>query len=142
MEDSVREAKMKRMLLGLMLLMTATAASAEWTFVSDTGGDTDDYIQYVDRATIRKSGNFVKMWDLIDYKTVQTLAGESYLSEKVQNEYDCKEEKTRILAFTRFNRQMGNGKAFYNTSETSMKWRPISPGSIGEALWKIACGKK
>ena len=65
---------MKRLLLGLMLLMTAGAASAEWT----RAGSNDDFIYYVDRATIRPNGNFVKMWLLYDFKTVRTSVGHSY----------------------------------------------------------------
>ena len=67
---------MKRLLMGLMLAMTATAASAEWTRV-DNDDDDDALIVYVDRATIRRDGNLVKMWDLKDYKTVQAIAGKS-----------------------------------------------------------------
>ena len=133
---------MKQLLLGLMLLVTAGAASAEWTFVGDTGDGGDDFIHYVDRATIRRNGNLVKMWDLKNYKTVQKSADDSYLSTKEQWEYDCKEEKKRLLAFTWFDGQMGSGKVVYSDSETSMKWSPIQPESSGEALWKIACGKK
>jgi hypothetical protein len=81
------------------------------------------------------------MWDLKDYKTVQNYSGDSYLSDKGQMEYDCKEEKVRMLAISALSGQMGKGKAVYNNSDTS-KWSPISPGSVGEALWKIACGKK
>ena len=129
---------MKRLLLGLMVLMTAGTASAEWT---QSGGN-DQFIHYVDRATIRRNGNLVKMWDLADFKTVQkSAAGESYLSNKIQTEYDCKEEKSRSLAFTWFSGKMGSGKVVYSDSFPG-KWSPISPGSVGEALWKIACGKK
>ena len=138
MEDSVRETMMKQLLLGLMLLVTATAASAEWTRVDDT----DDYIQYVDRATIRRNGNLVKMWDSRDYKTVQTNVGYSYLSSKGQREYDCKEERTRLLAFLWFSGQMGSGKVVYSNSVTSMTWDPIAPGSVAVTLWTIACGKQ
>ena len=129
---------MKRLLLGLTLLMTATAASAEWTRVDSK----DEFISYVDRATIRRNGNFVKMWDLTDYKTVQkSAAGKSYLSDKGQQEYDCKEEKMRQLALQMFDGKMGQGKAVYSDNDT-VKWVPIAPGSIGEVLWKAACGKK
>ena len=41
---------MKRLLLGLMLLVTAGAVSAEWTAVSED----DEFIHYVDRTTIRR----------------------------------------------------------------------------------------
>ena len=129
---------MKRLLMGLMLVMTAGAASAEWTLV----GDNYLFFQYVDRATIRRNGNFVKMWDLSDYKTVQKAAGgESYLSGKTQWEFDCKDEKVRSLAFTWFGGQMGSGKVVYADGDVRGKWQPIEPGSVGETQWKIACGK-
>ena len=123
-----------------MLLVTAGAASAEWTFVSDTGGDTDDYIQYVDRATIRKSGNLVKMWGLRDYKTVQkAAAGDSYLSGNAQSKYDCKEEKLRLLALTIFDGRMGGGKVVYSDGNYKDEFEPIEHRSFGEAPWKVAC---
>ena len=128
---------MKRLLIGLMLLMTATAASAEWTRV----GDTDEHIQFVDRATIRRNSNLVKMWDLAAYKTVRDTVGHPYWSRNNQREYDCKEEQVRTLAFTVFVGKMGDGKVVFTHSETE-KWDPISPESVGETLWKIACGKK
>ena len=128
---------MKRLLVGLMLLVTAGAASAEWT----RAGDNDEFIQYVDKATIRRNGNLVKMWELMDYKTVQTVSGISYFSDKLQSEYDCKEEKSRILALNTFDGKMGNGKVVYLNSDPG-KWSPISPGSFNEILWKIACRKK
>ena len=131
---------MKRLLMGMMLLSVSGAASAEWT----QSGESDNYILYVDRATIRRNGNFVKMWSLQNFKTVQKSAagGESYLSVKEQSEYDCKEEKWRLLAFTWFDGKMGNGKVVVSDSDFRDKWSPVGPESIGEILWKIACGKQ
>ena len=126
-----------KLLLGLMLLLPATAARAEWTDV----GESDRFITYVDSATIRRNGNFVKMWDLMDYKTMQTVADVSFLSSKTQQEYDCKEERSRLLAFSWFSGQMGNGNVVLSDSEPD-KWKPIQPESFGEIKWKIACGKK
>ena len=128
---------MNRLLLGLMLLLTATAVRAEWSPASDN----DQFIQYVDTATIRRNGNLVKMWDLVDFKTVQTVSGVFYFSDKSQREYDCKEERSRTLAFAWFDGKMGYGKVVYSDNDISMKWAPIQPESTGEALWKIACGK-
>ena len=128
---------MKRLLMGLLLVVTAGAASAEWTRV----GATDGYFVYVDRATIRRNGNLVKMWDLRDYKTLRTVAGDSYLSSKTQWEFDCKEERLRVLAFSWYSGQMGHGIGIFSNSDTQ-KWEPTTPESMGEILWKIACGKK
>ena len=129
---------MKRLLMGTMLLATAGAASADWT----VAGDNDQFSLYVDRATIRRNGNLVKMWDLVDFKTVQTgPGGESYLSSKTQEQYDCKEERSRQIAFTWFDGKMGSGKVVVSDSDPG-KWKPIAPESVAAALWKIACGKK
>ena len=130
---------MKRLLLGLMLLVTASAASAVWT----QSGYNETSIQYVDRATILRNGNLVKMWDLADYKTERkSAAGHSYLSSKSQLEYDCKEEKMRLLALTLFDGQMGRGKAVYSNGNIKDEWEPIVKGSVGEARWETACGKQ
>ena len=126
-----------KLLLGLMLLMTAGAASAEWM----RSGDNDEHIQYVDRATIRRNGNFVKMWSLADFKKVKVTGGKSNLSLRSQQEYDCKEERIRTLAITTFSGQMGSGTVNYFDSDTE-KWIPVPPRSIAETMWKIACGKK
>ena len=127
----------KRLLMGLILVMTATAAMAEWTRVDSS----DEFILYVDRATIIRNGHLVKMWGLSDFKRVQTVSGYSYLSEKTELEIDCKEVRLRMVAFTWFDEQMGNGKVV-NLSGGGGKWDPIHPDSIGETLWEIACGKK
>jgi hypothetical protein len=128
---------MKRLLLALLLLMTATGASAEWTVV----GENDRLIQYIDLRTIRKNGNLVKMWDLTNYKTVQTVSGLSFFSAIGQSEYDCKEELKRGLALGWFSEAMGNGQVVSSTSAVST-WGPFRPGSTVEALWKIACDKR
>ena len=126
----------KRLLLGLILLVTATVASAEWTVAERD----DELILYVDKATIRRNGNLVRMWDMTDYKTLQkSAAGNPFLSVKTQREYDCKEEKMRLLAFTQFNRQMGQGNVVYSNGNYKDEFEPIEPRSFGEALWKVAC---
>jgi len=53
---------MKRLLMGLVLLVTAGSASAEWTSV----GENDEFILYVDGVTNRRNDNLVMMWTLFD----------------------------------------------------------------------------
>jgi hypothetical protein len=81
------------------------------------------------------------MWQLYDYKTVQTVAGDSLLSFKRYNEYDCTEARTRMLAYTWFSGNMGSGHVVYSTPD-EQQWEPVVPRSINQALWKVACSKK
>ena len=124
----------------IMFLMLSSGHSyAEWVLVS--GDDAAGLAVYVDPATIRRNGNLAKMWQLYDYKTVQTVAGDSLLSMKRFNEYDCMEERTRMLGYTWFAGNMGSGNVVYSTTE-QQPWELVVPRSINRSLWKVACNKK
>lgn len=119
-----------------VLVSQSNSAFAEWVKF----GDADDSTYYMDLDTIRRKGHQVKLWILIDYKTVQIKAGVSFLSTKVQKEYDCPEEQTRLLAFVRMLGNMGNGTAAQVETVPS-GWLPVVPGTADEILWKTACDR-
>jgi len=130
---------MKRLIVMTLLVLSSSPAYAEWIKVSDS--DEAGMTVYVDPTTIRRNSNLVKMWQFYDYKTVQTVAGIGFLTVKEQWEFDCAEERRRVLALTEFSGNMGSGTVVYTNSEVG-KWQPVAPSSIGQLLWKFACGKK
>lgn len=128
---------MKALLLVPLVVMSGNAA-AEWVSVS--AGDKATI--YADPATVRRNGNMVKMWTLVDYKQAQRLTdAKPFLSTKAQDEYDCKEEQRRLVYITDFSEHMGNGEVGVSTHGDG-EWTPVTPGSVTEVLWKLACGKK
>lgn len=131
---------MTRLVLIALILISSAPAYAEWVSVSSSeslGG----YTAYLDPGTIRRKGHLVKMWGLYDFKTIQTLAGKSHLSLKMQHEYDCTKERSRGLAHTFFSGNMGKGNVVSTDSHES-NWNPLEPESIAQGLWELACGKK
>jgi Surface-adhesin protein E len=122
-----------------VLLLSVGPAYGEWVEV--TANETEGMTVYADLNTVSRKGDLVKMWALFDFKTTHALAGISYLSSKNQYEFDCVEERRRILAFWEFSDQMGYGKAVYNNTDEG-NWTPLPPGSIGHALWTVACEKQ
>jgi hypothetical protein len=129
---------MKRLLLFTLLVLSSEPAYAEWVKVGD--GDEAGRTVYVDPATIRRNSNLVKMWQFYDYKTVQTVGGVRFLSIKEQWEFDCAEERSRVLALKEFSGNMGSGTVVYTNSQVG-KWIPVMPGSIGRTVWAVACTK-
>ena len=130
--------------LGFCLLTTHLVLSpepvyAEWLLVS--GDDAAGLTVYVDPGTIRQKGNIAKMWQLYDYKTVQRVAGDSLLSMKRFNEYDCSERLTRMLGYTWFSGNMGSGGVVFSTTEVQ-PWEPVGSRTINHTLWQVACSKK
>jgi len=126
----------KQMAVLIPLLAASGNATAEWVNVASYNSIT----LYVDSTTIRKKGNMVKMWSLLDLNKSDTLEGQSYKSIKTQNEFDCKEELNRMLYNSYHTGNMGNGKAFAINSNLG-EMMPVPPNSGNMILWKIACGK-
>ena len=87
---------MTRLFMVTLVLLMTGPVYAEWVKVSD--GDEAGKTIYVNPATIRRNSNLVKMWQLYDYKTVQTIGGIRFLTAEEQWEFDCAEERGRVLA--------------------------------------------
>ena len=81
------------------------------------------------------------MWELYDHKTRGTEDGYSFFSFKNRNEYGCAEERLRTLAVIYYSGSMGNGMLVSRNSDQG-KCKRVPPGSVGEALRKVACDKK
>ena len=130
-------------LLITLLLLSTVPAYAEWIAVER------DYLSpglqtvYIDPDSIRREGNVVTMWQLIDFKWMQgnPRGPTRYLSTKTQKQYDCADKRLRLLAFTEFSRGMGSGipRDGYVDKDN---WLPVEAESMSDALWEVACGKE
>jgi len=125
---------MTRLLLITLLVLSSGPAYAEWVSI----GTTDKVILYIDLDTIRRKGDRVRLWHLHDFKTVETVNGDSILSIKMQSEIECLEERIRMLAGHSFSSNMGGGEVVYSDTDEK-KWEPIVPDSSNQALWKVVC---
>jgi len=115
-----------------LLMLIASPAWAEWVEV--TRGVNGNVI-YIDPATIRKEGNRRKFWGITDLSKVGT-SGE--LSRKYRKEYDCKDERSRILTITIYSQAMGDGDV-KGTDNIVSEWQEIAPETLDEAVLKRVC---
>jgi hypothetical protein len=128
---------MRKAILMMLLALVSSSAAAEWVAV----GGNEVSNTYVDPVTVLKTGDKVKMWHLVDFNTVQVKAtGKRYMSEKLQYQYDCKEERARMLNFLSHSGNMGGG-VMVEGDWHPQKWEPLAPGSAVDYLRKIACEK-
>jgi hypothetical protein len=128
---------MRRVILMMLLAGMSRSAAAEWVKVANIPNMT----AYADPATIRKTGNTVQILTLYDYTTAQfTGSNKSYLSSKGQSEYDCAKMRKRTISVSGHSEKMAEGEVIAIGSVPG-EWEPVSPRSLGEALWHFACGK-
>ena len=147
---------MRNIILMLMLAGVSSNAMAEWVKIVsiDSRVSPESQTAFVDPATVHKNGNLVNMWVLVDHQTgfskglekrldkiFHTSKGRITKSWKVQDEFECRDRKLRMLSYTGYAEHMGNGAIVPNNVYTG-RWEPVIPGSIGAALWGFACGKK
>ncbi|OGA31929.1 MAG: hypothetical protein A3G80_01870 [Betaproteobacteria bacterium RIFCSPLOWO2_12_FULL_62_13b] len=121
----------------MLLAVVSSSASAAWVEL----GSNDYSTYYVDATSIRRDGDTVKMWSLLDFRKARTFEKLPYMSLKAQGEYDCKREQLRVFSGTRQSENMGEGDAVSRISEPS-EWSAVAPGGIGQAFWKFACEKR
>ena len=79
----------------------------------------------------------------MDYKVVQIFKGDDtrFLSMTMQEEYDCKEDTSKLLTLNEYSKNMGAGEVVYVSGAAHGEPIPVAPGSRGESKFKVACGK-
>jgi hypothetical protein len=120
----------------------ATAATAGATWVNSCSNSGKAMNIYVAKSTIQRSDNLIRMWDMMDFKTVQEAGGVRFLSAKTHHEFDCKGRRMRMLSTTGFSGQMGKGSvvAFDNSQ---FPWESLAPGDLADVCFlKAACEQK
>ena len=130
-------------LLTIFLFVNSLPAYAEWVAVEK------DYLLpglqtvYVDPESIRREGDLVTIWQLIDFKWMQgnPRGPQRFLSTKTQKQFDCADKRVRLLAFTEFSWGMGTGMPRDGHVDKD-RWLPIEAESMNHALWEVACSNE
>jgi surface-adhesin protein E len=126
-----------------LLFLSNASAYAEWVAVEK------DYLLpglqtvYIDPDSIRREGNMVTMWQLIDFKWGQGngRGAHRFSSTESHKQFDCAEKRIRFLAFTEFSHHMGTGITANGYVDTG-NWLSVEPESINQALWEMVCGQE
>ncbi|NJD35363.1 MAG: hypothetical protein FIA96_11120 [Betaproteobacteria bacterium] len=116
-----------------LLALVAAPAWAEWVKMDET--DTGTY--YIDPSTIRKNGQFRKVWQVQDLKQ-RARGGE--MSQRVLWEFDCREKRFRFLSYSTHFEPKATGKTLVSEGDTD-DWDSVPPDSAAEAILKFVCAK-
>ena len=120
-----------RVILTLLLLVSAVQARADWEKV----GETDAFVAYIDPSTIRNTGQMRRVWALQDLKK-RHRNGE--LSRRLFREYDCSNEKFRLLAVSTHSGAMATKQTLVSL-DTPGEWRYMPPGTSAAMAYNRVC---
>ena len=98
------------------------------------------FVTYADRATIKTTLNMVRMSSVIDTEGPDDRRRFSWTDEW---DYHCQDNLLQPQRYTQYSGTMGTGDRMYSHTVPSLSSSlPVVPGSVGEKLWQIACGKE
>lgn len=118
-------------------ILSEPSASAEWHLLD---GNSNAKV-YIDRDSIRRTGDVVQAWVLDDLKAPHKRGLSTFLSVRALEEHDCSKERFRLVAIEQFAGNMGTGDSIYKKSGES-GWAPVPRGTMAQSVWKFVCGKK
>ena len=124
---------MKELLIAMFLIATSSAW-AEWVKI----GESDGVDNYMDPASINMDDNLRRVWQIYDFKQRDK---NSAMSIRVRMEYDCKQERSRVLSYSSHSEPMTSGTELRRGSGRDAPWEDLPPGSAGELILKRACAK-
>lgn len=118
------------------------ASSAELIKIAET----EEIAIYVNPASIQKNGDKATILTLADFKMPKnTKEGRPYLSTTNQEEFDCKENKERLLhILTSYSGNMGKGGIAVTNSGSNPipgEWSQVTSNTLEGAIFKVACGQ-
>ena len=130
-----------------LILITTLAACAsspissnvpvEWKYIARAADRSTT--MYIEGSSIRKLGDKISLWEMLDYEEGRQLRSKEVLSFKSLKEHDCKGKKYRGLSVIFYSKNMGKGAIVYSNNDTR-PWKNIIIGSTNEASFKYACG--
>jgi hypothetical protein len=97
------KSNLKKTILTLLLAAMSAGAMAEWVQYAET----EQIVYYIDAATIRRDGNFRKVWLVQDLKQRQKYGA---MSRRFLQEFDCKKERFRFLSISVHSGPMASGE--------------------------------
>ena len=123
----------------ILLAASGNPAIANWVKV---GYDTRRVV-YAEPATIRRTGNLVRMWHIVDYKMsahIPLPRGKAIKSVKLHVEYNCRQGEVRALYVAHYSEHMGRGAPAWFKANPGI-WEPFPARAISQNVWKVPCGK-
>ena len=123
---------MKKFLI-ILLLLFATPSFADWDFVGTAGDGSVD--SYIDLDQIRKEGEFIHYWNLMDLKQPDEDGDLSFVTFILG---DCKSFRLMYSLAYYYRKNMGGGELSGIMHEPT-EWQSVETGTLDGFALKKAC---
>lgn len=123
----------KYLLLALISLSNEASANG-WEKVATS--ENDDAIFYIAPNSIKKIGFHRIVWEVVNH---QESAQNKFKSVKIEQEYDCKSQKARILYGTVHTEHFAKGNILLVLPATPTPWKIFLKDSVADIVKNRVC---
>lgn len=128
---------MARHSLALTFALLAILATPAWAWMKMLEGKQGS--SYIDVATISRNGDLAQVWQLQNLDQAGR-AGE--MSRQLLVEYDCTDQRSRVLSYTLHSGVMASGMSLPNENIVGSDpgaWNSSEPNSPARIIHKYVC---
>lgn len=117
------------LIAGMVMAVAPGVHAVEWTQVFAD----EKRVVHVDADSIKVSGDVAKVWEMWDYRYPQ----DGVMSVKTMNEYDCGNDKFRIVTSYSYSQIGGRGERLGEPE--SSRWIHPIPETVGSHMYGTIC---
>lgn len=130
----------KQICVLIFLILNATGAHAQLDSVARSTDGNDIY--YVERSSIRREGNVLKLWMFSDKREPEVATNRRiYFSTKAYTFFNCRNSTYRFDALIGYSKNMWQGDVVINDQKNpDPTWYQVVPGSSLAVIFRYACG--
>ena len=129
---------MNRTFIAVLLSAYCSSSFSVYELIT-RGGDDAEVEYYLDLSSRKVYGTIVLVDALTNYSKVESSTSGEHLSAVKQTEFDCAKGLRRWHQVTFYSQNWALGLVL-DSYQSSPVWYPLVKGSIGEMLFKAACG--
>jgi hypothetical protein len=123
-------------LLFVLLLSISSVIHANWAYINKS--EDLETVFYIDVSTIQFIDGNVRAWFKSEFSPDSFMARKhNWRSARSLNEYNCRENKYRVLSLTSF--KQSNLNDINKTSNVVSEWVFVAPNTISETHLKLVC---
>lgn len=125
-----------RFLIFLAVLLSFNAHGQSWEQVVESESGT---IYSYDTSSIKRDGDIVTFWELVDYKVPLKSRNLLVVSSKTRVIQDCKNNRFKVAELMDYDSPRGMGKIVNVQLSGQTNWYQGESGSVNDALRERVC---
>ena len=127
---------MNRLISLSLFILSSQAFGQIWDPVAQTD---DGTVYSYDSASVKKDGDTVTYWELVDYSVPLKSGGLALVSSKTKVIQDCKNNRFKVADLIDYDGHKGMGNIVNIELARQTNWYQGTPESVNEALKNTVC---